>query len=54
MADVRYERVCSSIANGLFAHIIDCRTFMNLSSVREQVEMFKDYPNMLLWYTGDE
>jgi len=29
-------------------------TFMNLSSVREQVEMFKNYPNMLLWYTGDE
>lgn len=29
-------------------------TFMNLTSVREQVEMLKDYPNLLLWYTADE
>ena len=30
------------------------RTFMNLTSVQEQVEMFKDFPNLLTWYTGDE
>ncbi|KAG6334446.1 hypothetical protein ID866_4647 [Astraeus odoratus] len=29
-------------------------TYMNSTSVTEQVNMLKDRPNLLLWYTGDE
>lgn len=29
-------------------------TYMNLTSVTEQVNMLKNRPNLLLWYTGDE
>ncbi|EIW74742.1 hypothetical protein CONPUDRAFT_93585 [Coniophora puteana RWD-64-598 SS2] len=29
-------------------------TYMNASSVTEQVNMIKSRPNLLLWYTGDE
>lgn len=29
-------------------------TYMNATSVAQQVAMIKKYPNLLLWYTGDE
>lgn len=31
-----------------------CSTYMNASSVTEQVNHIKSRPNLLLWYTGDE
>ncbi|KAI5119686.1 hypothetical protein M0805_003573 [Coniferiporia weirii] len=35
--------------------IYDMRgTYMNLTSVTEQVNMFKNRKNLLIWYTGDE
>ena len=38
----------------LLLTLCDCSTYQNSTSVTDQVNQIKSWPNLLLWYTADE